>query len=254
MLNGRFRSVRSAIGLIAVGIIIATTAPMAARPAGKTGPSTMTAYGHLPVAFVENQGQTDTRVRYYAQGPRYAFSLTRDEVLLSFLDEPRSGGLTLGLRFPGSNARARLEGEERMPGDVNYFQGADSSAWRTSIPRYAQAVYRDLWPGVDLRLREHEGTLKYEFRVRPGARPSDIRLAYAGATGLSLDKTGALLIATSMGTLRDSPPVAYQTINGVRVPVESRYVMSGTKSQDAQYGFAVGRGYRPDQELIIDPG
>src|SRR5262249_21339776 len=34
-----------------------------------------------------------------------------------------------------------------------------------------------------------------------------------------------------------------------RVPVESRYVL-GSES----YGFAVGAGYRPDHELVIDPG
>ena len=53
-----------------------------------------------------------------------------------------------------------------------------------------------------------------------------------------------------MGVLRDSPPVAYQTIAGARVPVESRYVLQAEK---ARYGFAVG-SYRADQELVIDPG
>ena len=43
------------------------------------------------------------------------------------------------------------------------------------------------------RLEPRSGVLKYEFRVRPGARPSGIRLAYAGARGLSLDASGALV-------------------------------------------------------------
>ena len=46
------------------------------------------------------------------------------------------------------------------------------------------------------------GALKYEFHVRPGARVSDIRLAYAGATGLALDARGALRIRTGLGVLR----------------------------------------------------
>jgi hypothetical protein len=52
---------------------------------------------------------------------------------------------------------------------------------------------------------------------------SDIRLAYEGADSLALDATGALMIGTNMGILRDSAPVAYQEIDGVRVPVGSRY-------------------------------
>ena len=51
-----------------------------------------------------------------------------------------------------------------------------------------------------------------------------------------------------MGELRDSPPVAYQEIGGVRKPVSSRYVLSGHRG----YGFAVG-SYERGRELIIDP-
>src|SRR5437867_2393038 len=43
----------------------------------------LSAYAKLPVAFVENRGQIDSRVQYYAQGNGYAFYLTREEVMLS---------------------------------------------------------------------------------------------------------------------------------------------------------------------------
>ena len=118
------------------------------------------------------------------------------------------------------------------------------------MPRYEQVVYRELWPGVDLRLHQQAGSLKYEFRVRAGARPADIRLAYGGAAGMTLDGTGGLLIQTALGVLRDSPPMSYQEIAGARVPVESRYVLNAA----GDYGFAIGAGYQPDHELIIDPG
>jgi hypothetical protein len=210
------------------------------------------AYAKLPLAFVENRGQTDARVRYYAQGNRRAFYLTREEVMLSLEKETR--GLALALRFLGSNPGVVVEGEERAPGEVNYLRGKDAAGWQTNLPRYGQIVYRDLWPGVDLRLHDQAGALKYEFRVRPGARPADIRLAYAGASGLKLDDAGALLIDTEMGVLRDSAPVSYQMIGGVRVPVESRYVLNPGDGAGTRYGVAVGASYRADAELIIDPG
>ena len=37
-------------------------------------------YASLPVAFVENVGQADASVRYYAQGSRFGFYLTQKEV------------------------------------------------------------------------------------------------------------------------------------------------------------------------------
>jgi hypothetical protein len=215
----------------------------------------MRAYTNLPVAFVENRGQTDARVRYYAQGHRYAFFLTPQDIVLSFANSTASEQLALSLRFVGGNARAKLEGTEREPGEVNYLHGQDPAGWRTGLPRYEQIVYRELWPGIDLRLRDVAGTLKYEFRVRPGADPARIQLAYSGADGLALDGSGALLIDTAMGVLKDTAPVAYQTIDGARVPVESAYALTtDAGGRHHGYGFTVGAGYQPGYELVIDPG
>jgi hypothetical protein len=230
------------------------------------------AYANLPLTFVENQGETDSQVRYYARGPRYAFYLTRDGVVLSFTKRPGAPdaetpavarvaateqrapyGVALALRFPGSNPQMVLEGGEQAPGKVNFFRGNDPTRWRTNLPQYGQVIYRELWPGVDLALRGEAGMLKYEFRVKPGAKPADIRMAYEGAAGLVLDEAGGLLIKTAVGLLRDSPPVAYHEIDGVRVPVESRYALGQGDGAEGIYGFAVGAGYNPDAELIIDP-
>src|SRR5437870_4048506 len=206
------------------------------------------AYAKLPLAFVENQGQTDARVRYFAQGSHYAFFLTREEIVLS-LDR-----VILALKFVGANPNVALTGGKRASGEVNYFRGSDPARWQTNLSRYGQVVYRDLWPGVDMALTGQGGELKYEFRVRPGARLANIRLAYLGSSGLSLDGAGRLLIKTSTGVLRDSPPLAYQEIAGVRVPVESRYALTDGGSAETGYGFAVGKGYDPERELIVDPG
>jgi hypothetical protein len=258
--NKHLASATAAVATIAAAFALWTGSPVSAvepaapSAAAATGAAdhVLDAYAKLPLAFVENRGQTDARVRYYAQGNRRAFYLTREEVMLSFEKETR--GLALALRFLVSNPSVVVEGEERAPGEVNYLRGKDAAGWQTNLRRYGQIVYRDLWPGVDLRLQDRAGALKYEFRVRPGARPADIRLAYAGASGLTLDDAGALLIETEMGVLRDSPPVSYQMIGGVRVPVESRYVLNPGDGARTRYGFAVGASYRADEELIIDPG
>ena len=76
-----------------------------------------------------------------------------------------------------------------------------------------------------MHVRGREGTLKYEFRLRPGANPSRIRLAYHGQRRLALGRGGGLRIATALGVLRDSRPVSYQTIGGKRVPVASRFAL-----------------------------
>ena len=212
------------------------------------------AYSKLPIAFVENRGQTDSRVRYYAQGNRYAFFLTSRDIVLSFADAASRQELALNLRFVGARHGAAPEGVERVAGAVNYLHGNDPAGWQTELPRYGQIVYRELWPGVDLQLRDVAGTLKYEFRVRPGASPAHIRLAYEGANGLSIDSSGAMRIDTALGVLKDAAPVSYQTIDNARVPVESAYALStDANGRHTGYAFTVG-AYRADRELVIDPG
>ena len=128
-------------------------------------------YAKLPVAFIENAGQTDARVRYYAQGNRFGFYLTQTEVVVALTKAGVDPGVALALRFLGANPDAAIEGGDRAPGEVNYFRGSDPSQWHTRLARYGQVTYRDLWPGINLLVREQSGVLKYEFHVRPGARP-----------------------------------------------------------------------------------
>ena len=274
ILSVLFLVVAIAIPLWASGRIAPRTVPPVASRA-ESAEQMLNAYANLPLAFVENRGQVDARVGYYAQGSRYAFYFTPEAIILSFLkgdsaapaagqgahdiatvvaattaETPATQGVTLALRFLGGNPQAVPEAQERAPGEVNYFRGNDPARWQTQLPSFAQIVYREIWPGVDVRLRGQGQQLKYEFRVRPGAQPADIRLAYDGASGLTLDNAGGLQITTALGALRDSPPISYQEIAGARVPVESHYLLQG----DGAYGFAVGAGYDPSRELIIDPG
>jgi hypothetical protein len=72
-------------------------------------------YARLPVSFVEDQGQTDARVRYLAQGHGFRFFMTPSEVMLSFAKDSRASetpqGLALALRFVGGNPKV----EHRVP-------------------------------------------------------------------------------------------------------------------------------------------
>src|SRR6185436_5241708 len=188
-------------------------------------------------------------------GHRHTFYLTPRDIVLSFQSSTADEQLALSLRFVGANARVEPQGTELVGGEVNYLHGNDPAAWRTGLRRFGQVVYRELWPGIDLRLRDTTGTLKYEFHVRPGADPSLIQLAYRGADSLAVDRTGALSIGTVMGTLKDAPPFSYQVIDGVQVPVWSGYdVRVDGDHGERAYGFTLGAGYRRDTELVIDPG
>ena len=205
-------------------------------------------YAGLSVAFSENRGQTDPRVRYVAQGSHYGFFLTPEGISISL--QPSDGqSAALDMEFVHSNPNVLVQGSDRAPGSVNYLRGSNPAGWQTAIARYNEVLYRDLWSGIDLSVREQRGTLKYEFHVHPGARTADIRLAARGVNSLAVDDTGAMLIHTASGTIRDTAPVSFQQTGEHRIPVESRYMLA-----NATWGFEIGGAYDPAHELIIDPG
>ncbi len=191
-----------------------------------------------PFAFVPNRGQVDPRVQYYAQSSTFSAYFTDRGVTLDLHKGDRAAALVVS--FPGSNSRAMLTGARRARATVNYFTGRRRY---TSLPTYGQVRYHDLWPGIDLVFRTGAGQLKYEFLLRPGADPSDVRLAYAGADSLALDH-GALVVGTPVGPLRDASPVAREG----RHTIPSAYALKGSS-----YGFTLGRHNRA-RPLVIDPG
>jgi hypothetical protein len=226
---------------------IASEGAGAALPA-QTKQRATDAYGKLPLSFIPNRGQTNEQVRYYARASGAGFYFTRTKAMLAF--EKGKKGTALVLRFLGANPNARLEPLQKQPGRVNYLRGSDRANWQRNIPAYHEIAYRNLWPGIDMVFRGAGGKLEYEFHLRPGSDPSDIRLAYQGADGLSLGASGNLLVQTPLGTLRDSRPRSYQPVGGRRQTVESRYDLTGGSA----YGFALGASYDRHGSLVIDPG
>jgi len=206
------------------------------------------AYEELPLSFIPNEGQTDKAVRYYAQGAGYGFYFTHKGATLSFSDGKGRGGHALALDFQGADPRATLTAQKRLAGKVNYLVGDDSAKWQQRLPTHAELLYGGLWPGIDMAVRGEGGKLKYEFHLKPGASVDDVRLGYRGAEGLKLGADGELLVRTPLGILKDAAPVSYQRIGGERVPVQTRYRLTG----DGGYGFAVGT-YDPRYPLVIDP-
>lgn len=119
---------------------------------------------------------------------------------------------TVKLEFVGATPDVRPVGKEPTSAVISYFKGPRDE-WRTGLPTYAEVVYEDLWPGIDLVYTGTVNQLKYTFLVEPGADPSQIRLAYRGAE-ITLNGAGQLEVSTPAGGFEDGEPYAYQEIEG----------------------------------------
>jgi hypothetical protein len=206
------------------------------------------AFGKLPLYFLENQGQLDPRVSFYVPGREQTLYFTPQGISFALTPAHQSSQWNLQLKFVGANPHVQPRGREQAAAEFNYFTGA-ADEWQTGVKTYTSIVYENLWPGIDLVYAGHVNQMKYEFHVKPGADPAQIKLAYHGAESLALTAAGALEIKTPITSFNDDQPVSYQEIAGQRVNVPTAYALERTGHA---YHFTLG-AYDRSQPLVIDP-
>ncbi|MBF9143176.1 DUF7948 domain-containing protein [Hymenobacter properus] len=214
------------------------------------------------LTFYENRGQWPAAARFGAALPGGTLFVEPAGFVYSLRDSaarplhgapaaapgPPSRGHAYAVHFEGAKPAAP-QGAEQLPGHRNYYLGADPSHWATGVLGFRQVHYPELYPGIDAMLYENERQrLEYDFVVAPGARPGAIVLRYDGAAGLTLDAAGNLRVKTSVATVTELAPRAWQTSHdGRRKAVPCAFVL-----RENQVSFRLG-AYDPALPLTIDP-
>ena len=111
------------------------------------------------------------------------------------------------------------------------------------LPRLTEALGR-----VDAVFLGHEGELRYDFHVAPGADPDQIKLAFDGVSELSLADNGDLVLATGAGDVIHRAPIVYQDVDGVRVRIDAGFEFG----EDREVHFALA-DFDRTRPLVIDP-
>ena len=212
------------------------------------------AMSRLPLTFQENRGQAGKRVKFVTRGAGYSFWLspTSTTLALAKMAGVPAGGKAsasvVRMRMVGANPKAKIRGAGTPQGHTNYLIGRDKSKWVRDIPNYSKVRYTGIYNGVDLEYYGNQQELEHDFIVKPGADPASIRLAYDGVKRTEIAANGELHLETANGALEQKKPVAYQTINGKRQSVESRYTLLANN----EIGFEV-ESYDTSKPLVIDP-
>lgn len=236
---------------VTVTAITPTGSPDAARSSqgepGTRANSARRAAATMPLAFEANRGQTDRRVRYLARGAGFTLFLTERGAVFDLQREGSGRGVAVALDPVGADPTPRLTGRVRQAATSSYFLGDDPRRWRRGVPGFAEVRYEEVYPGIDLEFRGDRSGAEYDFVVAPGVDPGRIGYRLRGTDGLRLDDDGDLVAPTAVGDFVHRAPVAYQRIDGARVPVSARYRLA-----DGVVGFQVGT-YDPGRPLVIDP-
>jgi uncharacterized protein (TIGR03437 family) len=194
----------------------------------------------LPLRFEEHRSAARANeLTYIAHGGDFDLVVRPAESWIA-----RRGG-RVRMKLGGANPHARMEALDRLPGTANYFLGREKS-WKTDVTGYGRIRSENVYPGIDLIFHGEGGRLEYDFNVAPLADPGLIRLEFTGQR-LRVDPEGDLIISTGADETRWKRPEIYQDVNGRRVPVDGRFVVSRGRVR-----FETAR-YDRSKELVIDP-
>src|SRR5918993_2703059 len=222
------------------------------------------------IKFIENKNQWPAEVNFSARVPGGNMIFQSGKFQYYFLDEERmeelhhrshnhnnesdgqSGpeiinGHAVEVNFIGSNKLAKPLPFGRSSEHYNYYIGNDPNHWASKAYAYEGFIYPSLYQDIDLKVYSIDQNIKYDFIVAPYADPSQIFLDYAGADKLILEN-GRLTVLTSLGEVIEQKPVAFQWIDGKKVPVSCEYFLEGNR-----LSFCFPSGYDPCYELTIDP-
>ncbi|MEM6345118.1 MAG: hypothetical protein AAF927_14600, partial [Bacteroidota bacterium] len=207
-------------------------------------------------AFIPNQGQWHPKIQFQIGQSEERVILGQNEIWYDWreaedhghkekLAAPRKGH-RLRLRF--LNAKMSVpQGDQLKQTRYHYFRGNDPNQWATDVPAYGACWYRNLYKGIDLKVSTRSSHLKMDWYVSAGADPAQIRMSWEGQDQISLSEE-RLLLETSLGTLTELAPFAYQVLDGKEQVVKCQFILKGK-----EVSFAFPEGYNPQLPLVIDP-
>jgi hypothetical protein len=234
--------------------------------AGETGSPPVTAsrtaagaLAGLPLAFEPNVGQASGDVQYLARMPGSIVLLGTSQLTMALhrrvqpvakndATVPSEVTELLRVDLLGTASSSRARGERRLAATSNYFIGSDAAQWRRKVATYSRVRYSSIYRNVDLLYYGKNGSLEYDFVVRPGGNPESIRFALPDTMSVELEPSGDLIVQASDSQMRMRRPVSYQVIDGRRREVQSRFRQLG----DREYGLELGH-YDRRRAVVIDP-
>jgi hypothetical protein len=202
--------------------------------------------GVQPLAFEPSGGQSEPQVQFRARGQGYTVFLTPDGAQLT-LGSPVAS-VVVRMSFVNAAPPTHIAGLDQLAGTMRQFPTGGDSCQSPGIVSYKRVRYGGIYPGVDVVYRGEDGPLEYDFIVAPGADPGGIGLAFEGMQRMELDASGALVLHTPAGSLRQPRPIIYQELAGVRQQVPGAFVRRGSSA----VGFRLGP-YDASVPLVIDP-
>ncbi len=223
-------------------------------------------FANVALYFIKNEGQYNKQALFYAKTPKYTLWVTKNGLVFDTVQNISQGKKAKRdkssdkankfvrdvsrLKFIGANFKVKVISLDKQDLKVNYFKGKDEKDWK-SVDTSAAVLYQNIYPNIDLKVYGTGGQIEYDWIVKKGGNPQDIRFEYSGIKNSSINKAGDIEIDTQkIGKLIHKNPVSYQEVKGKKISVSSSFI--NVKDNKNQYCIAV-KEYDKSKTLVIDP-
>ncbi len=148
----------------------------------------------------------------------------------------------LDINWLNANSQAQVLRGEALAGFDNYYLTSCPNG-ALNVKSYTQLVYKNIYPGIDLKWYEKNGDLEYDYYVAANADYKTIRMEYKGAEKIYINGNGELIIKTPLGTIKEQKPVVIQNNKQLvaKWVVKNNIISFDVKNVD------------PSLPLVIDP-
>ena len=209
--------------------------------------------------FIENKGQLPSQVNAKVNLPSGSLFIEQGVLVYAFYSASQLASVhdlatknryidahSYKTEFVNSNTNILTKFLEESVYYENYYLG-EKSRWTNNVKSYKQLYQEGVYDDIDIKYYTDDGRLKYDIIVAPNGLVDQVQIKYIGLEKIRL-KGGDLFLTTTVNTVKELKPYAYQTINGTEVEISCRYELKNNI-----LSFVFPEGYNKDHSLIIDP-
>jgi hypothetical protein len=205
--------------------------------------------------YIKNLGQWNEQIQYLARTPNMDVWVTTKGIVFDAYSYNKQNknivrkGTVLTMDFHSTQPIVSSS-EDISTSVFNFYYGKEKN-WKENVPSYNQVLLKEVYKGIDAVLLFDETKPRYDFIVKPGANPKDIKFTFSGEVLATYDKDHEVQINTILGSLVNSKLFAYQMIDGKKVTIPCFFDATLT-SDGVEMSFDVGQ-YDNTKSLVIDP-
>ncbi len=114
----------------------------------------------------------------------------------------------MDIELLGTSREALITAEGKSLDYINYYNHDAMDVYS-----YNTIIYHNIYPNIDWVIYKSANNLKYDFVVKPGGNPKDIKIKTKYVEDLKLNTDGSLSLINKMGTISEQKPISFQENN-----------------------------------------